>query len=128
MLRFYLAKRFRDSSSTSCEGSQSLLEFASHVLMGVRTMKEGGTMRKKDRREAAQLRSEARTLRSAQEQLALLDEKLGVGKGAVKERKRLKAIIEHEKLHEKARLEQEEKAEQPKKFKKGKRRDKKRRK
>ncbi len=79
-------------------------------------------MNKKDRREAAQLRSEARTLRSAQEQLALLDEKLGVGTGAVKERKRLKAIIEHEKLHEKAQKEQDEQPELKKKFKKGKRR------
>jgi hypothetical protein len=89
-------------------------------------MEEGGTMRRSqnDRRQTASQLSEARTLRSAQEQLDLLDEKLGKGKGAVKERARLKAIIEHEKHHAKAKEAQTEEPELKKRFKKGKRRDK----
>lgn len=77
-----------------------------------------------DRRQTASQLSEARTLRSALEQIALLDERLGKGKGAVKERARLQAIVEHEKHHEKAKAAQTEEPELKKRFKKGKRRDK----
>jgi hypothetical protein len=49
------------------------------------------------RREEAEKRQSARDARSPEQQLALLDSKLGDGKGAKKERARLQAIIDGEK-------------------------------
>lgn len=45
-------------------------------------------------REEAEKRQEARNARTPEQQLALLDSRLGVGKGARKERERLHAVIE----------------------------------
>jgi len=49
--------------------------------------------RKAQRREAAQKRLEKRQQRSPQEQLQLLDARLGKGKGAQKERARLMKLL-----------------------------------
>jgi hypothetical protein len=46
-----------------------------------------------DRKVQAEIRAESRSKRSAQEQLNLLDQRLGKGIGAAKERKRLNAFI-----------------------------------
>jgi len=51
---------------------------------------------KKERNIRALILKEEREKRSPQEQLLLLDEKLGVGIGAKKERAKLKALIEKE--------------------------------
>ena len=48
-----------------------------------------GRIAKKERSERAQLRKEARGGRTNQQQLDVLDEKLGAGVGATRERKRL---------------------------------------
>jgi len=61
--------------------------------------------RRSTRRESAEERREAREARTPQEQLARLDRLLGKGKGAAKERARLK------KLAEKAGKEQKQPAE-----------------
>lgn len=49
--------------------------------------------RQEERREGAQRRQEARDSRTPQEQLQRLDELLGVGQGAQRERARLQALI-----------------------------------
>ena len=58
------------------------------------------TKRKGTKREEALKRQELRDKRTPQEQLEVLDNKLGVGVGAIKERYRLIKIIE-EKLKKK---------------------------
>lgn len=50
--------------------------------------------RKEIRRKEAQERAEVRAQRSPQEQLAILDKRLGKGQGAQRERARLQSIIE----------------------------------
>lgn len=50
--------------------------------------------RKDDRRKRATERQEMRAKRTPQEQLRILDERFGEGKGATKERARLQAVIE----------------------------------
>jgi ribosomal protein S12 methylthiotransferase accessory factor YcaO len=52
------------------------------------------SVRKEGRRGRAIERQEARAKREPQEQIKLLDDRFGEGKGAVKERARLKALIE----------------------------------
>jgi len=52
--------------------------------------------KKDDRIKRAAERQEARANRTPQEQIALLDRKLGKGKGAVKERKRLEIQTKQE--------------------------------
>lgn len=52
------------------------------------------------RREDAKKRQDARNHRSPEQQLALLDSRLGAGKGAVRERARLQAMIEERKNKE----------------------------
>ena len=52
-----------------------------------------GTIAKKERVERAQARQEARGGRTPQQQLGILDEKLGSGVGAVRERKRLLQML-----------------------------------
>jgi len=51
-------------------------------------MRKGGIAHK-ERAERAQARQEIRACRTSQQQLDILDEKLGVGVGAVRERRRL---------------------------------------
>lgn len=51
------------------------------------------TRRKEDRCKRAQERQEVQVNRTPQEQLKRLDEKFGEGKGAVKERARLKRML-----------------------------------
>jgi len=51
---------------------------------------------KKEKNTQALIRKEEYEKRSPQEQLDLLDEKLGIGIGAKKERAKLKALIEKE--------------------------------
>lgn len=48
---------------------------------------------KENKRKAARLMLEARANRSSEEQLKLLDKRLGKGKGAIKERSRLEKQI-----------------------------------
>ena len=62
--------------------------------------------RKDDRRRRATERQETRAKRTPQEQLRILDERFGEGKGAAKERARLAALIEAE---ERARRAEQEK-------------------
>jgi hypothetical protein len=52
------------------------------------------SIRKDDRRKRATERQEVRAKRTPQEQIKLLDDRFGDGKGATKERVRLKAVIE----------------------------------
>lgn len=52
------------------------------------------SIRKDDRRRRAVERQEVRAKRTPQEQLKLLDDRFGEGKGAIKERARLKDVIE----------------------------------
>jgi hypothetical protein len=59
------------------------------------------------RREEAQKRQDARDHRTPEQQLALLDSRLGAGQGARKERARLAALIEQSNS-EKARKERKE--------------------
>lgn len=59
------------------------------------------------RREEAQKRQDAREHRTPEQQLALLDSRLGAGQGARKERARLAALIETSNA-EKARKERKE--------------------
>jgi hypothetical protein len=61
--------------------------------------------KKDDRRERAIERQEARAKRTPQEQLKLLDDRFGEGKGATKERARLKALIETTKQVKRAKKE-----------------------
>ena len=56
--------------------------------MSRRNIRSGPAVMEERRQRAGEL-AEARSKRSAAQQLALLDERLGVGVGAVKERKRL---------------------------------------
>ena len=68
--------------------------------------------RRDDRRGRAIERQEARAKRTPQQQLQLLDDRFGEGKGAAKERARLKALIEaaeQAKLAEKEKKEKKEK-------------------
>lgn len=51
--------------------------------------------RREIRRDEAHQRAESRAKRSALQQLALLDERLGEGKGARRERARLQAMIDN---------------------------------
>ena len=74
--------------------------------------------KKDDRRRRANERQEARVKRTPQEQLKRLDEMLGEGKGAAKERARLEAVIKAAEETEKAEREKIEKKEQDKKEKK----------
>ena len=53
--------------------------------------------RKEYRRKVAEMRQEARNNRSPEQQLALLDSRLGAGRGAGRERARLQAMIEKQK-------------------------------
>jgi hypothetical protein len=55
------------------------------------------------RREDAAKRQEARNARTPEQQLALLDSRLGAGKGARKERERLQAMIEEAKKETKSK-------------------------
>ena len=55
-----------------------------------------GLARREERRREAFERHAARKNRSAKEQLALLDRKLGVGKGAKRERSRLEKMIKED--------------------------------
>jgi len=71
--------------------------------------------RKEDRRGRAIERQEARAKRTPQEQLRLLDDRFGEGKGAAKERARLKAVID---AAEQAKQAEKEKKEKEKKEKK----------
>jgi hypothetical protein len=66
------------------------------------------SIRKDDRRRRAAERQEVRAKRTPQEQLKLLDDRFGEGKGATKERERLKAAIEEV---EKAKQDEQEKKE-----------------
>lgn len=50
--------------------------------------------RKEEKRKRAEERQHARAMRTPQEQLALLDERLGKNQGAKLERERLKKLIE----------------------------------
>lgn len=50
--------------------------------------------RQNNSRKAVTLRQQARSRRTAQEQLDLLDDRLGVGIGAKRERKRLKKMLQ----------------------------------
>jgi len=68
----------------------------------------------KTRKEDAKVRQEQRDKRTPQDQLKRLDEMLGVGVGAQKERTRLKAVIEHSNKPKQA---EEAVAEEEKKFK-----------
>ena len=56
-----------------------------------------GRMEKEYRHKKALLLAEARSKRSSQEQLDLLDQRFGEGLGASKERSRLNALIKKEK-------------------------------
>lgn len=49
--------------------------------------------RRQARREDAAVRNELRAMRTPQQQMALLNQRLGVGKGARKERERLATLI-----------------------------------
>lgn len=73
-----------------------------------------------DRCRRANERQEARAKRTPQEQLKRLDEMLGEGKGAAKERARLEAAIKSAEEAERAELEKAEKKEQDRKEKKAK--------
>jgi ribosomal protein S12 methylthiotransferase accessory factor YcaO len=66
------------------------------------------SIRKDDRRRRAVERQEVRAKRTPQEQLKLLDDRFGEGKGATKERASLKAAIEEV---EKAKQDEQEKKE-----------------
>lgn len=46
------------------------------------------------KREAAEVRKKVRAKRTVEQQIAMLDEKFGVGKGAVKERARLLNLVQ----------------------------------
>ncbi len=65
--------------------------------------------RKDDRRKRAVERQEERAKRTPQEQLMILDERFGEGKGAAKERARLKALIEAAEQAKQAEREKREK-------------------
>jgi hypothetical protein len=65
--------------------------------------------RKDDRRRRANERQEARAKRTPQEQLRILDERFGEGKGAAKERVRLVALIEAEERAQRAEQEKKKK-------------------
>ncbi|MCI0563318.1 MAG: hypothetical protein MN733_32990 [Nitrososphaera sp.] len=56
-----------------------------------------GHKRRSEKRETAQKRDEERSQRTPQQQLALLDHRLGTGVGAQRERVRLMKLIEQQK-------------------------------
>ena len=58
-------------------------------------------IRRKERQSSAKERKQRREKRSPQEQLALLDRRLGKGVGARKERARLKKLIKEKKERKK---------------------------
>lgn len=65
--------------------------------------------KKDDRRKRAMERQEARAQRTPQEQLRILDERFGEGRGAAKERAKLKARIEASEQAKQAEREKKEK-------------------
>ena len=62
-----------------------------------------GFLRRNELREQAQVLAEERASRSPKQQLKILDQRLGTGVGAVKERKILNAMIEKLKTKKKVK-------------------------
>lgn len=86
--RGHNASRGQGGRGISQNGKSFMVHQLSHTPGG-----RYGYRKQLRREEAARLKAE-RLKRSASDQLAVLDARLGVGVGAVKERKRLMALIE----------------------------------